>query len=106
MSEFKTVWVVYSTDNEYNKREYLSHICETEEIAKVMAKGKGWWGGMGDVVTAKAVMVDGEYYLLYKDTPIVFEVTKEVTEFLDKKAKIAAALEKLTDEEKELLSLN
>lgn len=68
--------------------------------AKLVATGRGWWGGNAHVGTRKAIVVDGKCYLLDRCGPFVLDEGPD-----DRLAKKAAAIAKLTSEERDLLGL-
>lgn len=44
--------------------------CSTEAQAQEAARGQGWYGGNGHVGKAHALRIDGEVWLLERETPI------------------------------------
>jgi hypothetical protein len=68
--------------------------------AELVAKGRGWWGGTAHVGARQAIVVDGKCYLLDKVGPFILDEGPE-----DRLAKKAAAIAKLTLEERKLLGI-
>lgn len=96
-----TVYAAYTTVNEAGSigscLGYYSH--SPDAFNRI--KGKGFYGGSGEVVTKYAIAVGVEYFLLESVTPIDLDDSKrfDVNEIRKK------ALEKLTQEEKDVLGI-
>lgn len=95
------VWTVYTTEDEYGRRGRMVGIFDTAEAANAAAKGKGWYGGHGDVAQGTALQIGNLTYFLAIGSAIKLNVDLVKTE----KEEIAAAKAKLTDREKQLLGI-
>lgn len=97
------VWAVYETVDERGRRGQIVAVAKTKTHADTMAEGKGWYGGVGDVVKRRALSIDGEHILMLEiDTPIPLDTNLPGL----RKQKIDEALAKLTPEEQVLLGLD
>ncbi len=96
------MWEVYTTIDEYGRDGEMVGLFSDEVMANAAAKGKGWWGGKGDVRPVFALDCHNGYYQVLKYRNPVKADTDIVKLREDIKTK---ALAKLTEEEKALLGL-
>lgn len=98
------VWAAYETDDEWGRVSRLIGIFRTEQAAKDAAAKRGSYGGPGDVQLRKAVwFADDQVYMLDHKVPFALALGLDLIKTKEMRRK--AALDKLTDEELELLGL-
>lgn len=84
-------------------------VCSTETNAKMMSKGRGWYGGNGHVGKRKALKITTGrecheiIYLLDKAMETAVQMDTDIPKLI--KERKEAALNKLTKEERILLGL-
>lgn len=92
------VFCAYEVHDEYGNRKTLLSIHRNKADAEFAAKNQGWWGGPGDVQMKHAIEDSLDLYLLNGFKSYCFADVSE-QRAADKKAKLEAALVKLTPEE-------
>lgn len=95
-------WTVWETVDEYGRHGSMVGVFTTKAEAKEYAKGKGWYGREGSVVEGDAVDINGTVYLLQAAVKWGDINTDLIAK---REAQKAAALAKLTPEERKLLNL-
>lgn len=99
---FTVAYTVKETVDDRGRTGDLIGVFFSAEEADKAAKGKGWYGGQGEV-RERAVLMDesGSVYILESAAPI----TPGVNLPEEHKAKVRAALDKLTPEDRALLGI-
>lgn len=98
-----TLYVAHPTTNEYGNLDSPIGFFYSKLDAKEAVKGQGWYGGNGSVVERKAIIHEGQVYLL--DEEITYPIVTDVNLIEREKQVVENALGKLTDEEKKALNL-
>lgn len=98
------VFAVYAEDDN-GRRAGLAGVCATRSYAEIVAKGKGSWGSNGQIESRKAIILANHTaYLLERAEPLLLAEHREEVEEI-RKQRVAAALAKLSDDDKEILGL-
>ena len=98
------VWAAYETDDERGRSSALIGVFRTQQAAKEAAEKRGFYGGPGNVEQRKVVWFkDDQVYMLDRAAPFALAIGLDLIKTKEMRRK--AALDKLTDEEKELLGL-
>ncbi|QXV71812.1 hypothetical protein psageK4_158 [Pseudomonas phage psageK4] len=92
------VFVAYTTTDEWGRIGTMIGVYRTEDDAKVAAHKKGWYGSDGRVMMKHAVEDGLDLYVLEGFLPLCYTDVTELRE-AQRKAKLEAALAKLTPEE-------
>lgn len=96
------VFVAYAVNDEYGRNKRLLSVHRNKSDAEFAAKGQGWYGGPGDVQMKHAVEDGLDLYVLESLHPTCFADVTAKRE-AERKAKVEAAMAKLTPEEVALL---
>lgn len=105
-AEIVAGWAVYETVDDRGMRGGIVAVARTKGIAQQMAKGKGWYGGDGEIEEAQVLcwrkgevpmyfVVEAGQYVPALDTDLPKELRKRKE----------AALAKLTEEDIQILGL-
>lgn len=70
--EIVTIWVACSSDDARGNETPMAYYLQ-ESAARALAKGAGWYGADGSVLSIAALKVDGKYYLLETKTTKVVD---------------------------------
>lgn len=98
------VVAVYGEDDD-GRRTGLCGVTLSASFAEELAKGKGSWGGKGQIVPRKAIAVgDGTVYLIEGTAPILLAEHRADVEAAEIRRR-NEALDKLTDADKIVLGL-
>lgn len=96
------VFCAYEVHDEFGNCKTLLSIHRNKPDAEFASKNTGWYGGSGDVQMKHAIEDGLDLYLLNSPFPYCFSDVTEKRD-LEKKAKLEAALSKLTIEEIDLI---
>jgi hypothetical protein len=107
--KFIPVFEVVETLDERGTRGNVVGYADSRESVDVFAKGKGWYGGMGAIIEATALVIDGKVYPLRQPGPVELHTLEELCP-PKPKGKVdpmvrRAAIAKLTPEERESLGV-
>lgn len=96
------VFCAYEVHDEYGRHKTLISVHRTKSDAEFASKNKGWYGGPGDVQMKHAVEDGLDLYILADFRPVCYADVTAKRE-AERKAKVEAAMAKLTPEEVALL---
>lgn len=71
-----TVWQAHGDGGDRCVGPVIAY-CRSRELAARAAKGKGWYGGNGEVTSRQALRIDGEVWLLHYHEPIKLDVDRD-----------------------------
>lgn len=97
-----TLYRAFEVHDEYHRDKSLIGVYTTNAAAEAAVKGKGWFGSDGVVIKGDAYFV-GDYIIFPSEKIDAVDLDVNLPERLEDRK--AAALAKLTDEEKKLLGL-
>jgi hypothetical protein len=101
-SAIVTVFVAYEVHDEFGRCRSMLSVHRHKHEAEFAAKNKGWYGGPGDVKQKHAIEDGPDLYILEGYTPTCFADVTAQRE-AERKARVEAAMAKLTPEEIALL---
>ena len=98
------VWAAFECDDDRGRNGAFIGIFRTQQAAKTAAAGRGFYGSEGNVEQRKAAyFADDVLYLLDRTAPMALVLGIDLIKTKEKRIK--QAMDKLTDEEVELLGL-
>jgi hypothetical protein len=102
--EFVTAWEVFETVDERGSRGGSAGVFSRQSEADMVAAGKGWYGGKGNVaeVVLLRVLSTGEHFKLMARAPVDLDGRLQA----ERDGLRTKALEKLTPEERQALGLS
>jgi len=102
MPELHTVWAAHEVVNERGGYGQRLGVYSTEELARIAAKGHGFWSGDGKVKKLQSLLINEDgaayHYILEGDGQGVLLSDEQAVEDLK-----AAALGKLDEDERRIL---
>jgi hypothetical protein len=101
ISGFHQVYGAFGGGDERSPCNELIGYFLREDTAELACKGKGWYGGNGDVRKSWAVQIDHKWYLLQSDGPIDLDLNQAQADERLRKQTLAA----LTPEQKRVLGI-
>lgn len=101
-SNIVPVFVAYEVHDEYGRHKTMISVHRNKIDAEFASKNKGWYGGPGDVQMKHAIEDGLDLYILADYHPTCFADVTAKRE-AERKAKVEAAMAKLTPEEVTLL---
>lgn len=96
------VWEVWETVDDRGRKGEMIGVFTSKLSAEDAAKGHGWYGGDGTIISGEAIDLDGTIYSI-RSLVKTEALNRDIPSYRDMKK--AQALEKLTEEEIEILGI-